>query len=86
MQLHIVDSYRSAGWDSSVGSDAVPYHFVQVSDIHTTHAYPEIATQNVVRFLNISEWINPKAVLVTGDMVDASHSTNMLALPLSDGR
>ena len=79
LQLHIVDSYRSAGWDPSVSNDAIPYHFVQISDIHTTHVYPEIAKQNVLRFRNISEWINPKAVLVTGDLVDSSHSRNILA-------
>ena len=49
-----------------------PFYFVQISDTHFTQLRPEIVASVHTFLQNISQKINPPAVVFSGDLTDAT--------------
>ena len=65
--------YESSKTNLNFNTNIDPEYIVHLTDLHFHHLYPE-RTEHLTNLMkNISNLYNPKTVIITGDLVDASN-------------
>jgi len=70
--------FTSLVLDSPLNDSANPEYIIQLTDLHYHHLNPERTEHNYQLMKNISDKFNPVLVALTGDLVDASNSTETI--------
>jgi predicted MPP superfamily phosphohydrolase len=72
---HTAGPYRSAIRDHPFSAE--PFYFVQLSDLHISHAFPTRVDHVRAALTAIVERISPELTIFTGDMVDGTSTTQL---------